>query len=1742
MKKHLYIHLIFIIFTLFVCKLESALAINAWVDVSYIGLDKTHIRYSASGEENTKSIELKRNSDVIESVSGQFKGLDGKMIDYGLAPDKYQYSVVHTTTDGKVDTYNAPLITINGESVGGTLLFDEVISAESKKISTYIEHLSSFQDVTIPDGNKIIINDAILDLARITGNRISLTDFSHTIPASLTDNAQRSLNANNHKNETDTDVDKSISFNSCIFDNTSISDPQLYSTVLMIKDSSPSFINNTFKGWVWIEGLNRSVFEDNLFLAGVTFQGATSDVFDPTFENNSFLGASALYGPKTCTKPISIGPNYYGDDSGPLRAKSDIFIGNRGAIVQKECFSVVESNKTGKHFPASVSPRFWLQNYIVGQNAINHLCDHKVPVGIQGKETLLSIEIGTTHKMVKGAKVIVEFDGADVSETSKKSPTILVRDLVEIKDGAIANGTATFDFILPPTHNASAQLKAWLDTTMVEGFDTLQKSKFLIIDQSLLFDPEPRRKLRLFIQPVDVIGIGSPDTIHILNPRVRALFSAMLPLARSDIEISEALIPLKIIPGAGITSGLSLYPIGIANSALRSLLSVCDWAAGADTSDDFTISVFPQDSFPTGVDGMNLQLFRSTLFVTENKLKAVIHELGHAGPRIYLDIEQYDDYRWKDTCGMPLKGMTIFVNDGAGGRFSDSLNMFLHLPWSTKQRYIDIMGSFEPSWIAVETLDAFKKWLTTYLTAKSDRNIASKSSPPPSGKWRIFVNANVEKDSVYPARQRLVQGTVTAFNVSVFADKQITHSQGESVISYAVYDKDGNEMERYPINIPDDNSEGGLDYFGYTDFQFTCDIPDSAARLDVYNPVYTAQGSISDSEVVFSVNISDQLSTRIISPISGATLSAPIVVEWQTQASSILHMDASKSQPLQHHVHVSQDGGTTWNPLGWFIEGQKLEIPFENLPASNTISLRVITSDGLRYVEDRVNNLHILPRPPVVKILYPREGDRAVPEHPWSFVGESYSTDETLEADGQWTSSLDGVLGYGTSRLENIVLSSGDHVVTYSVSDSRGLVGHDTVNVSVGKIESFDFQFDPDALKVTVPGKDSYAQKWAPLSLGEGHAVALSMRNVGTDSILQLRLFITYPGAQEILLAEQDFVLGPFDEAKLSGIFTPDTEGAYNFRAVVTPITPTDNNPDNNQRTWTLSTSLIGSLTVSTAGNGLVNSNPSGISCGTTCSGNFERGGFVILTAVPASGAMFKRWEGDCSGSENTCAIIVNSKSTVKAVFQKATEENWVLSVSPVSRNVTNASDITTFSVSNTGTGAMPWTAAVISDSSWLSITSGSSGTDTGTINCGFTANTSTSSRTAIIRVTAVGATGSPVDVTVTQAPTPDQPVVSVSPVSRDVAKAAGATTFSVSNTGTGTMPWTAAVTTGGSWLTITSGASGTNSGTINCSYPSNTTTSPRTGTIRVTAAGTPGSTVDVTVTQAGAESLAASFADSGLWIYNSGTASWSQVSSANPENMIYSGSTLYVDFGASYGLYKWDGAEWTQLTSANPENMVTSGSTLYVDFGASYGLYKLDGTTSTWSQLTSVNPENMVTTGSSLYADFGALGLYKWDGTAWTQLTSTNPENMVTAGSLLYADFGTLGLYKWDGTEWTQLTSTDPENMVIAGSLLYADFRALGLYKWDGTAWTQLASVNPENMVSAGSILLYADFGASYGLYNWDGAVWDQLTTANPENMVTSSGSALYVNFGVLGLYKWESSSWSQLTGSNPAIMAVSN
>ena len=96
------------------------------------------------------------------------------------------------------------------------------------------------------------------------------------------------------------------------------------------------------------------------------------------------------------------------------------------------------------------------------------------------------------------------------------------------------------------------------------------------------------------------------------------------------------------------------------------------------------------------------------------------------------------------------------------------------------------------------------------------------------------------------------------------------------------------------------------------------------------------------------------------------------------------------------------------------------------------------------------------------------------------------------------------------------------------------------------------------------------------------------------------------------------------------------------------------------------------------------------------------------------------------------------------------------LLVSPDSRSVSNEAGAILLNISSIG-GTMPWTAQVTSGSNWLRITSGTSGINDGSIGCDFDANDSTSERTATIRVSAAGATGSPMEVTVTQAGLQDQ-------------------------------------------------------------------------------------------------------------------------------------------------------------------------------------------------------------------------------------------------------------------------------------------------------------------------------------------------------------------------------------------------
>jgi len=76
-------------------------------------------------------------------------------------------------------------------------------------------------------------------------------------------------------------------------------------------------------------------------------------------------------------------------------------------------------------------------------------------------------------------------------------------------------------------------------------------------------------------------------------------------------------------------------------------------------------------------------------------------------------------------------------------------------------------------------------------------------------------------------------------------------------------------------------------------------------------------------------------------------------------------------------------------------------------------------------------------------------------------------------------------------------------------------------------------------------------------------------------------------------------------------------------------------------------------ITVSNAGHGSVTSTPSGISCGTLCTSEFNVLSQVTLAAVPESGYTV-RWSGPCvSTTATSCTVIVDNAKTVTAIFEQ---------------------------------------------------------------------------------------------------------------------------------------------------------------------------------------------------------------------------------------------------------------------------------------------------------------------------------------------------------------------------------------------------------------------------------------------------------------------------------------------------------
>lgn len=227
------------------------------------------------------------------------------------------------------------------------------------------------------------------------------------------------------------------------------------------------------------------------------------------------------------------------------------------------------------------------------------------------------------------------------------------------------------------------------------------------------------------------------------------------------------------------------------------------------------------------------------------------------------------------------------------------------------------------------------------------------------------------------------------------------------------------------------------------------------------------------------------------------------------------------------------------------------------------------------------------------------------------------------------------------------------------------------------------------------------------------------------------------------------------------------------------------------------------------------------------------------------------------SDSARTGSITVTApeavNSPVVVTITQSTSRVPALTVLPASAALPSGSGAVTFSVQNSGVGSMAWTASVVGTVGWMRLVSGAAGTNDGAISLEYDANPSEFERTAILRVTAPNADGSPRDIHITQLGSASaQPVLSVSPATQTVSAESGAALFTIENLGQGEMDWSAEIVVGESWLGIAAVETGANPGFLELAYDENPSTGSRTATVTIAATGAANSPTSITVVQQG--------------------------------------------------------------------------------------------------------------------------------------------------------------------------------------------------------------------------------------------------------------------------------------------------
>lgn len=334
---------------------------------------------------------------------------------------------------------------------------------------------------------------------------------------------------------------------------------------------------------------------------------------------------------------------------------------------------------------------------------------------------------------------------------------------------------------------------------------------------------------------------------------------------------------------------------------------------------------------------------------------------------------------------------------------------------------------------------------------------------------------------------------------------------------------------------------------------------------------------------------------------------------------------------------------------------------------------------------------------------------------------------------------------------------------------------------------------------------------YAFTALATSHKVTVQSA-AGFDAVIDVRTSPTCSGTN--IQCSDNSGAGGIETANLTGLTVGNTymirvyhysagEGTGNFQICVTHTTSSCTYSISPTSLSFASTGGNGSVTVTTSSSCTWTATTTDswitITSGSTGTGN----GTVSYTVANNPGSSQRTGTITIAGQTHTVAQSGNTSCT--------------FTVSPLSQTFTSAAG--TGSVSVTTTGSCNW--AATSNDSWITVTSGSTGTGNGTVSYSVTAN---SGAQRLGSITIAGQIHS-----VTQSGVAACSYT-ITPASLSFSASGGPGSVSVS-----VAPgcnWTA--TSNDAWISITSGNTGSGNGSVNYTVANNTTTTQRTGTITV--------------------------------------------------------------------------------------------------------------------------------------------------------------------------------------------------------------------------------------------------------------------------------------------------------------------